>query len=424
MSRNAEQYLISSIIRNGDMTTATKFGVNPSMFHTFGEQWEWMEKFFQKHRKAPSKTAFRNKWPDFRLKAADDTGHFAEEVKKGHSRHLILTTMKDVADLIADDRVEEAVQLGYQSMIQTAGAITNFNDDDIISSFEDIYTDAKARLTRVEETGFSGIPTGFLTLDERTGGAQPGDLMIVAARLGEGKSWTMQRMATTAVMSGKCVQYDALEQTRSQVAYRVHAFLSSSVGESIFRTTDLMQGRNFDPKLYKRFLRGLKKDIKGKLHVSDASRGKVGLMTVAAQIERNQPDIVFIDYLTLMDKKGGDWQDVAALSGGIKSMAAEYGIPIVAAAQLNRSMGLGKEPAGAEALAQSDAIGQDSDIVVTIKQTSSATMQMKLAKSRNSSAQFKWFTHFNPSDGVFEEVPFERYLDLKDIAKTADAAQA
>ena len=61
-------------------------------------------------------------------------------------------------------------------------------------------------------------------------------------------------------------------------------------------------------------------------------------------------------------------------------------------------------------------------MVVTIKQASSATMMMKLAKSRNSSAQFKWYTHFAPGDGIFEEVSFERYLDLKDIADNADKA--
>jgi replicative DNA helicase len=417
MSTSVEKFLISSVIRNGDIKVAMAHGLSSSMFHDYPEEWGWIEQFYVKHKKAPSRIAFMNQFgEDFRLKAVDDTSHFAEEVKKKHSRFLMTTTMNNVADLLADGKVEQAVQLGYTNMINIAGAVGQHNDSDIFSSYEDVFADAKRRLRRVEATGFAGVPTGFITLDERTGGPQPGDFWVVAARLGEGKSWTMQRMATTAVMNGLCVQYDALEQTRPQVTYRIHAFMSSQVGENIFRTSDLMQGRNFNLKEYKQFLKLLKEKVKGNLHVADASRGRVGLMTVASQIERNNPDVVYIDYLTLMDKKSSDWQDVSALSGGLKTMASEYGIPIVAAAQLNRT-GMGKDPAGPEALAQSDSIGQDADGVITMKQTSPRTTVMKAAKMRNAEGGFKFYTHFAPGDGIFEEVTYDRYLDLKDMSE-------
>lgn len=422
MSTSSEKYLISSVIRNGDVKTATGYGLAASMFHSYPEEWDWIEKFYLKHRKAPSKVAFRTQFPDFNLKAVDDTSHFAEEVKRGHARHMMMTTMKDVADLLADGKVDDAVQLGYVNLISIAGAVGHHSDGDIIASFEDVLEDAKSRKLRVDTSGISGVRTGFDTIDDRTGGPGPGDYWTIAARLGEGKSWTMQKMATAAILAGHTVQYDALEQTKAQVAFRCHAFLSSGMGEQLFRTADLMQGRNFDPKEYKKFLRDLKQNIKGKLHIADTSRGKVGLMTVASQIERNQPDIVFIDYITLMDKKGGEWQDIATLSGGIKSLAGQYTLPIVAAAQLNRERGLGKEPPGPEALAQSDSIGQDSDVVITMKQTSPSTMMMKTAKDRNNSAGYKVYCHFAPGEGVFEEVSFDRWQDLKDM--DADAAVA
>lgn len=402
------------------MKTALAHSINGQMFHAFPEEWEWLETYYMKHKKAPSKAAFKDVFPDFNLKAVNDTGHFADEVRKSHSRFMMMTTMKDCADLIADGKIDNAVEMVRLSIVQIAAALGTSNDADIFSSFDDVFLDAERRVARVGSTGSAGIPTGFTTLDERTGGPQPGDFWVVAARLGEGKSWTMQKMATCAVMNGYTVQFDALEQTRAQVTYRIHSFMSSQVGQQIFASSDLMQGRNFDLKEYKQFLRKLKTDIKGKLHVSDTSRGRVGLLTVASQIERNHPDIVFIDYLTLMEKKGGDWQDVAALSSGIKQMGSEYQIPIVAAAQLNRTNGLGKDPAGPEALAQSDAIGQDADGVVTIKQNSPSTMTMKMAKNRNGAGGFKWYNHFAPGEGIFEEVTHDKWLDLKD--RDADAA--
>ena len=229
------------------------------------------------------------------------------------------------------------------------------------------------------------------------------------------------RMATAAVMEGYTVQYNALEQTRAEVAMRIHTFLSSEVGLELFKNLDLMQGRNFDLQAYKDFLKSLKDHIGGRMHVSDTSRGRVSPLTIAAQIERNKPDIVFIDYLTLMEKSGdGDWKSIAKLSGEIKTLAMQYQVPIVAAAQLNRSLGLTKEPAGPEALAQSDAIGQDADAVMTMRMMSPSVIQMKLAKYRHGLSGFKWYTRFEPTKGIFKEVSYSEAQQLKDDDDAAD----
>lgn len=420
MSRSSEKYLISSILRDGDFKTAMAHSVTSDMFHAFKDEWSFLEDYYLRHKKVPSKLAFRDTFPEFTIKAVNDTGHFSDEVKKQHSRYLMMTTMKDVADLIADGKIDQAVQIGYTNMIQIAGAIGNNNDSDIVSSFEDVLADASNRVKRVRTTGSAGIPTGFDTLDDRTGGPAPGQFWVVGARLGQCKSWTLQRMATTAIMNGYTVVFDALEQTRPEVTYRVHSFLSSQVGESIFKSLDLMQGRNFDMREYKRFLKKLKGEVKGKLHISDASRGKVGVMNVAAQIERHQPDIVYIDYLTLMDKKGSEWQDISALSGGVKQVAAEYQVPIVAAAQLNRTAAGGKGVAGAEAIAQSDTIGQDADALMTLRQVTKRAVLMGLPKNRNGEGGFKWYNRFEPDLGVFEEVSYDRFCDLKDQDAAAE----
>jgi replicative DNA helicase len=413
VSTSPEKNLISSILRDQDMKTALSHNISAVMFHGFNKEWEWIETYYMQYKKAPSKTAFKEAFPKFQIKAVNDTGHFADEVRKAHSRHMMLTAMQECGDLIAAGKVDAAVGLISAQAVSIAAALGTSNDADIMTSFDDVLADVERRMQRVEESGSAGIPTGFITLDEMTGGPQPGDMWIVGARLGEGKSWTMQRMACTAIMHGFNVQFDALEQSRPQVSMRIHSFLSSDVGKTIFQTSDLMQGRNFDMKEYKRFLRSLKDDIKGRLHISDTSRGRVGLLTLASQIERNQPDILFVDYLTLMDKKGGEWQDVAALSSGVLSIAQEYQVPIVAASQLNRTNGLGKDPAGPEALSQSDAIGQDASAVITIKQNSPSTMTMKMAKNRNGVGGFKWYCQFQPQAGVFKEVTHDRWSELK-----------
>lgn len=422
MSTNPEILLISSVLRDGDMITAYKMGLTSNQFHACPDEWSWLEKYYMKHKKAPSKVAFKQQFPEFSVKAVNDTAHFAAEVRKAHARQMLTRTMRDVADHIAEGDIDAAVQKMHSQIVGISSDMGDGTDDsDIITSWQDTFDEVEKRVERVSEHGMAGVPTGFTTLDERTGGPQPGHVWIVGARLGQGKSWTMMRMSTAAVLEGYNVQYNALEQTRAEVAMRIHTFLSTSVGKELFRNLDLMQGRNFDLESYREFLHQMKDDINGRMHVSDTSRGRVSPLTIASQIERNKPDIVFVDYLTLMEKSGeGDWKSIAKLSGEMKSLAMQYQVPIVAAAQLNRAMGLSKEPAGPEALAQSDAIGQDADAVITMRQMSPSVLQMKLAKYRHGLSGFKWHCEFKPGQGIFKEVSYQEAQDLKDSDDEAD----
>lgn len=417
MATSPEVLLISSVLRDGDIQSAIKQNVSYELFHSCNDEWQWISDYWQKHRKIPTKTAFKEKFPEFSIKTVNDTKHYSDEVRKNHARIMLTSSMRDVADLIADGNIDGAVKAMSINMVQvsaTIGSVTN--DSDIITSFDDIYEEVAKRKERVSTLGSAGIPTGFTTLDERTGGAQAGHIWIVGARLGSGKSWCMMKMATTAIMAGYNVQYNALEQTRAEVAMRVHSFLSSDIGKESFRNLDLMQGRNFDIKKYHAFLKSLGKEVRGRLHVSDTSRGRVSPLTIQTQIEKNKPDIVYIDYLTLMEQQGkGDWQSVAQLSGDLKNLAMEYQVPIIAASQLNRANGTGtKEVAGADALSQSDSIGQDADVVVNLLLSSSSVIQMKCVKNRHGMSGFKWYNQFQPSKGIFKEVSRTKADELKD----------
>jgi replicative DNA helicase len=398
------------------MAVAFRTGLSSEQFHACKDEWEWIERYWLRHHKCPSKVAFKQAFPEFNIKAVNDTGFYAMEVRKNHASFALRTTMRDVADFLADGDVDGAVGAMHTSIISIASAMGDgANDTDILSSWQDTYDEVEKRVIRVKNYGMAGIPTGFSTLDERTGGPQAGHMWIVGARLGEGKSWTLMRMATAAIFSGHTVYYSAMEQTRSEVAMRMHTFISGTIGKELYRNLDLSQGKNFDLKKYREFLGTLSAEVRGKMHVSDTSRGMVSPLTIAAQIERHEPDVVFLDYLTLMQKKGtGDWQSVAQLSGELKQVASQYQLPLVAAAQLNRAEGLKKEPAGPEALAQSDAIGQDADAVITMRQKSPSVIKMKLAKYRHGNAGYQWWNQFQPSKGIFREINYEEAQRLMD----------
>jgi replicative DNA helicase len=181
-----------------------------------------------------------------------------------------------------------------------------------------------------------------------------------------------------------------------------------------------MSGRGVDLLAYKTFLQELKENLSGRFIVNDTSRGRVSPSMIAAQIERNRPDIVFIDYLTLMNGQAGDWQAISNLSGELKGLAMRYSVPIVAAAQINR-MGIGDDLPGAEHLAGADAIGQDADAVVTLAQKSRHVVRMKLAKYRHGQDGMAWWAEFRPNSGTFVEIAGEYAQDLMDQDRLEEA---
>lgn len=421
MAISPDIYLISSVLRGQDYPAAVAAGVNADMFHACKAEWEWIESYVTRYRRAPSKAAFRRHFPDFRIKAVDDTAHFVDEVRKNHARSVMTRVLRETTDLIADGRIDDAIVLSKKSIIDVSATMGGVQDTDVLSDWKGIYTDVAARVARFNEFGMAGIPTGFDTLDERTGGVGPGQSWIVGMRLGEGKSWMLLKMACSAIIAGHTVHFSALEMSRVEVSMRLHNMLSGAVGKEVFRSQDLAQGRDFDLGAYKAFLRDLKGLIKGSLTVSDANR--IGAEEIAAQVERHQPDLYLLDYLTLASTKGdGGWMDVGNFSKDLKTIAKDYQLGMVSAAQLNREHGIGKEPAGPEALSMSDAIGQDADAVITGKKMSDSIVKLKMAKYRHGNSGYTWYNHMDLSKGVIKEVSKNEALKIMD--RDADAQDA
>lgn len=415
MARNPEQLLISSVLRSGNHVVAAGQGVNAKLFHTYKKEWGFIEQYIGMHRKAPSKAAFKAKFPDFTIIQADDVEHFCEAVKESHAHHVLSNLIKDGVSALKTGESTAAVTALHNGVVGLRAELDGRADDsNVVENWTGSYEEVKNRFRRRKSLGSAGIQSGFPTLDNRTGGMNPGELWIVAARLGQGKTWTLVKMACSALISGFTVQYDSLEQSRGQISLRVHTLLARELSTRKFKASELMKGTS-GLREYREFLRELPDMLQGKLHVSDTARGRVSPLTVAAQIEKNQPHAVFIDYLTLMERAGDDWRGVADLSAALKQTATQYEVPIITASQINRQGVMGRDQVpGAETLALSDAIGQDADGVITMRQISSRVVKMKLAKYRHGADGYEWFTMFDPNAGLFKECSRDEAMSLRD----------
>jgi replicative DNA helicase len=418
---NAEQMLISSVVLTKDHVTASSKGITTKFFHSYADEWGFIERYIAKHRRAPSKTAFCSKFPKFRVQKTDDTAHWCEEVRNMHATAVLGDSVNNIIEYMEEGDVDKAIKVMHSSALAIESALVGESaDSDIITNYQDVLDEVMKRHERQGEFGQAGIPTGFPTLDERTGGPQPGQVWIMAARLGQGKTWSLARMACAAAFSGYNIQYDALEGTRPEIAMRIHTFASSEYGKEVFKNLDLSMGQNFSPRAYKEFLHSLRNDVKGRMHIADTTKGPISPLSIAAQIERNKVDAVFLDYITLMDDGGeGDWKSIGALSKRLKQVAQMYQVPIIAAAQLNREAANLKDNAGPDKLAESDSIGRDADAVITARQMSKHVMAFKLAKYRHGRDGFIWYARFLPNTGHFEEITFDEAQDA--VAEDKDS---
>lgn len=408
MAVHPEALLISAVVRTSEHQQLAAHGITPQMFRAHPDEAAFVFSFVRQHGKAPSKGALRQTFPEFVIYKVDDTAHYCDEVKKSFRQQAIVDVCDAAMDLVDEGDDDEAASLlsrGLREIEATTAGVQH--DFDVFEQWEEVYETVKARVDRVSLNGYAGIPTGFKTLDDITGGIQPGWFGVIAARLGEGKTWTGVRIGYHAAITGHKVTYFSLEQPRIQIAMRVHGFGSRQFAREPINPSDLNRGRNFDIREYKRFLKDMQqKRGSGKFRINDTSRGRVSIDTISAVIEMDQPDLVILDYLTLISADADDWRGTAKLSGAIQNTANRYAVPIWALSQVNR-LGIGRDAPGAEHLSQADAIGQDADLVMTQKQMSKTAMKHRLAKFRHGPGGDTWWSRFSPGTGEYEEVTAE-----------------
>lgn len=401
-------------------------GVTPEWFHAYQREWRFIDRYITKHQRTPSTELFCAKYRDVRIISANDIEYAMSQLREHHAKQGLIELLGETAEKISEpgsqpDVLMSDVHKGLKLLNdQVAGTA---NDVNVVEEWRDTFIHVQGRVARVKAGGMAGIPTGLPTLDLATGGPQAGDLWIVAARLGQGKTWALVRMTVEAMIAGKTVQYYALEQSKHQITMRIHAFLSRKYGANQFKARDLMHGQGFDLMQYKAFLKELPDLCKGRLIVNDTTRGRITPAAIASSVERNQPDVVIVDYLSLLAKQRGDWTEVASISADLQGLATAYEIPLIAASQINRSGTEKKAPPGAEHLTGSDAIGQDAAALVTMVQRSDHVMMMNLAKFRHGRDGQTWFAEFRPNSGIFDEVSGDRAREIMDDdldAKDAD----
>jgi replicative DNA helicase len=212
----------------------------------------------------------------------------------------------------------------------------------------------------------TGLATGFADLDEMTSGLQPADLIIVAARPSMGKTALAVNMAEhAAIKSRKAVAIFSMEMSASQLAFRLISSLGR-IDQQHLRNGDLAEED------WPRVTSAITLLSETKILIDDTPALSPAELRARARRMKRQYDLglIVVDYLQLMAVPGNKENratEISEISRGLKALAKELNIPVIALSQLNRSLEqrTDKRPVMAD-LRESGAIEQDADVILFI----------------------------------------------------------
>lgn len=217
------------------------------------------------------------------------------------------------------------------------------------------------------EDGLAGLPTGFAELDEKLGGFRAGQMIIVAARPGMGKSTLAMDFCRNIAIKEKIpVAFFSLEMNRDELAMRILAAEST-----VFLGNLTKGGMRHDD--YQSIAKTAGRIGDAPLFVDDSPNLTMTEIRAKARrlCQQNKIQMIVIDYLQLLTSGGRSvesrQQEVSDFSRSIKLLAKELGIPIIAIAQLNRNpeARADKRPQVAD-LRESGSLEQDADVILLI----------------------------------------------------------
>ncbi|MFE3257551.1 replicative DNA helicase [Nocardia sp. NPDC059091] len=211
-----------------------------------------------------------------------------------------------------------------------------------------------------------GVPTGFTELDEITNGLHPGQMIIVAARPGVGKSTLgMDFMRSCSIKHGLASVIFSLEMSRTEIVMRL---LSA---EAKIKLGDMRSGRMSDDD-WTKLARRMSEISEAPLFVDDSPN--LTMMEIRAKArrlkQRHDLRLVVVDYLQLMTsgkKVESRQQEVSEFSRSLKLLAKELEVPVIAISQLNRGpeQRTDKRPMVSD-LRESGSLEQDADMVILL----------------------------------------------------------
>ena len=296
-----------------------------------------------------------------------NTETYIARIKAKAAKRALATLATEIKKVVIEEDLpaEEVMDLVEKKLYE----ITQHSINDDFRDSKAIIASTLTEIERLKAQGNSkliGVDTGFRGLNDKTSGFGKGDLVIVAARPAMGKTAIVLNIALKALERGEGVAFFSLEMPAEQLMLRLLS-AKTSIPLQQLRVGDLTDEQWA-------LLSGATADLAHKkLFVDDGGYATIHhIRSKLRKLKAQHPEIsiAMVDYLQLMSSDRGEGnrqQEISEISRGLKQLARELQIPIIALSQLNRSLESreNKRPQLSD-LRESGAIEQDADIILFV----------------------------------------------------------
>ena len=324
---NLESKTLSAVLNDKQVHVLLQANVD-TLLRTHNDIWQFIRNYYEQNQTVPPSDLVREKFSDFDY--IPDTGatkHHLDELRSEYLNDNVKILLRQAASDLQDGKATDALDrlisqtANIKRITSTVRDLDVSNIDDAVAYFEQV--------KKQQESGTHGIYTGLAGFDNYLpAGITPGQFGVLLAYPAIGKSWMALYLAVQAWKSGKSPLIVSLEMTEAEVRNRVYAIL----GEGLWSHRKLSRG-DVEIDMLKKWMH---KTFDGKPSINIISNDGIGDVTpsvLRGKIDQYKPDIVFVDYLNLMNSNTKTENEVVKmknLSRELKLLAIGEEIPIVA----------------------------------------------------------------------------------------------
>ncbi len=397
-----ELQVLNKILDTQDSSLIIANNLNEDYFDCYKSEFNFIRDHFNTYNQIPDKATFLTKFPKFETIVVNESDEYLIKALTAEKQWgTINSCFNNLKSFYFTNDISGAIGVVsemYESLIQQQHLTC-------VDILQDTASRYDAYIERCEDYGKYYIKTGFPELDQIIGGwDRQEELVTIAARTNQGKSWLLFKSAAEAVKQGLRVGIYEGEMSERKVGYRMDTMFSH------ISNSGIIHGNKSYQEMYKIFLDDLHSRYPNsccKVLTPAMIGGPATVTTLRAFIERENLDILFIDQHSLLEderKAKSPVEKAANISKDLKNLQVLKRIPLITVSQQNRTST--ENGVGTEHIAQSDRIAQDSTVIIFFEQNKEHDiLTMTLVKSRDSANMKKLQYSFDFDRGIFEYIP-------------------
>ena len=399
--------VLNKILNTKDFSLISLNNLTEDYFFDYKAEFNFIKNHYNTYKLVPDKLTFANTFPNFDfIDVTEPDTYLINQLIEDYNAAFLATKFNVIKKMLEAGETNQAMEYFKKAAENMRkGSALTCTDLTKDTSRYDRYVD------RISGTRLSYINTGFAELDKLIGGIDvENENMVIAARTGIGKSWTLLIMAAAAARQGLTVGIYSGEMSVDKVGYRIDTLLGH------INNTAITRGYADAISAYKDYISKLPESRLGSIKVITPNdiAGPATVDALRAFVEKEKLNILFVDQYSLLEDtshaKDG-WARVANISKAIKNLQVMARIPIISVSQMNRT----KNDDGSQDTTQiglSDRIGQDATVVLMLDKKEEEqegkkiyNLTINIVKSRDGGDGAKLSYHADFNNGTFIFIP-------------------